>query len=131
VEERASEFAQKPLGSNAVPPIPGGGLARRIFASLNDPSDGERGASNDTAWSVPMIGILHFVFEGDNRGDAGMLLAIVNRALDLKIQGTCGYLSELHSEGDRYPNSRERASQLERAVWTRSRRKLVWMKVTR
>jgi hypothetical protein len=94
VEERVSEFAQKPLGSNAVPPIPGGGLAHRIFASLNDSSDSERGTSISTAWSVPMVGILHFVFEGDNRGDAGMLLAIVNQALDLKIQGMCGYFSE-------------------------------------
>ena len=124
-----SEFSQKPSDSKAVPPIPGGGLARRIFASLNDPSDSERQASIVTAWSVPMVGILHFVFEGDNRGDAGMLLAIVNRALDLKIQGTCGYFFELHSEGDDCPpNSRERASQLEWAVWTRSRRELVWMK---
>jgi proteasome assembly chaperone 2 len=88
VEEKISEFAQKPVDTTVVPPIPGGGLARRIFASLNDPRDG--GAAK--SWSVPMIGILHYVFEGDNRGDAGMLLAIVNRAIELKIQGMCGWL---------------------------------------
>ena len=88
-EKKASEGLRAKEGPDqkAIPPIPGGGLARRIFASLDDASKSDRRAGSATKWSVPIVGILHYVFEGDNRGDAGILLAVVNRLLHLDIQG--------------------------------------------
>jgi hypothetical protein len=57
-----------------IPFIPSGGLTRRILQSLGPD------------WPIPTFALLHFVFEGDNRGDAGMLVALVNQVLDLKLQ---------------------------------------------
>lgn len=73
----------EPTDTKAVPPIPGGGLTRRMLTSL------ESGTGNveKGTWTIPIVTILQYVFEGDNRGDAGMLLAIINKALDLQIKG--------------------------------------------
>jgi proteasome assembly chaperone 2 len=63
----------------AVPVIPGGGLTRRILTSISPEKRKD--------WNVPVVALLQFVFEGDNRGDAGLLVAIVNKLLDLNLKG--------------------------------------------
>jgi hypothetical protein len=57
-----------------IPFIPSGGLTRRMLQSLGPD------------WPIPTFALLHFVFEGDNRGDAGMLVALVNQVFELKLQ---------------------------------------------
>jgi len=57
-----------------IPFIPSGGLTRRMLQSLGPD------------WPIPTFALLHFVFEGDNRGDAGMLVALVNEVFELKLQ---------------------------------------------
>jgi len=54
----------------AVPFIPGGGLTRRILSSFPD------------KWSTPVLSLLQFVFEGDNRADAQLLASVVSKLLD-------------------------------------------------
>lgn len=73
-----------PSDPPAVPLIPGAGLTRRLFTSLPEAAN-DYGTGSAT-WSVPIVALLQYAFEGDNRGDAGMLLAIVNKLLDLQIQ---------------------------------------------
>lgn len=57
-----------------VPSIPGGGLTHRFLSSL------------DNKWPIPTISLLQYVFEGDNRGDAGIFVALLNRVLKLNLQ---------------------------------------------
>lgn len=57
-----------------IPFIPSGGLTRRILQSLGP------------EWPIPFFALLHFVFEGDNRGDAGILAALVNQVLNLELK---------------------------------------------
>ncbi|KAG6903065.1 hypothetical protein C0995_006252 [Termitomyces sp. Mi166 len=52
-----------------VPFIPGGGLTRRILASL--PKN----------WSIPTASLLQFVLEGDNRADARLFAAVVVKVI--------------------------------------------------
>ncbi|KAG6900494.1 hypothetical protein C0993_009804 [Termitomyces sp. T159_Od127] len=52
-----------------VPFIPGGGLTRRIMASL------------PPNWNIPTASLLQFVLEGDNRGDARLLAAVVAKVI--------------------------------------------------
>lgn len=54
----------------AVPFIPGGGLTRRILSSF--PQN----------WSTPVLSLLQFVFEGDNRADAQLLASVVSEMFD-------------------------------------------------
>lgn len=67
-----SEQEKKDEGS--VPFIPGGGLTRRIFASI----------SKD--WPIPTASLLQFVMEGDNRVDAHLLAGAVAKVLNLDSQ---------------------------------------------
>jgi proteasome assembly chaperone 2 len=67
-----SEQENKDEGS--VPFIPGGGLTRRIFASIPQ------------GWPVPTASLLQFVMEGDNRTDAHLLAGVVAKVLDLDSQ---------------------------------------------
>ncbi|KAL1742483.1 PAC2 family-domain-containing protein [Schizophyllum fasciatum] len=55
--------------ATALPFIPGGGLTRRLLGSL------------PPGWPVPTAALLHFVLEGDNRGDAQLLAAVVARVV--------------------------------------------------
>lgn len=57
-----------------VPSVPGGGLTSSILSSL------------DSKWPIPTISLLQFAFEGDNRGDAGIFVALLNRVLKLNLQ---------------------------------------------
>ncbi|KAG8809742.1 hypothetical protein FRC19_005037 [Serendipita sp. 401] len=59
---------------DTVPFIPGGGLTRRMLSSIGP------------EWKIPTLAILQFVMEGDNRGDSGMQVALLNRLLQLHIQ---------------------------------------------
>jgi proteasome assembly chaperone 2 len=69
-----SSYANTKDSTSDVPFMPGGGLTRRVLNSLGE------------NWKVPFVVLLQFVFEGDNRGDAGMMVALVNRLLDLKLE---------------------------------------------
>ncbi|CAG7846171.1 Proteasome assembly chaperone 2 {ECO:0000256/PIRNR:PIRNR010044} [Serendipita indica DSM 11827] len=71
--QKPDSNSAQPKEDGGVPVIPGGGLARRILSSLS------------TA-NIPTLAILQFVMEGDNRGDAGMMVAVLNRVLDLDLQ---------------------------------------------
>lgn len=51
--------------AEAVPFIPGGGLTRRILSSFPQ------------QWPTPVLSLLQFAFEGDNRADAQSLASIV------------------------------------------------------
>lgn len=62
-----------------VPSILGGGLTYRFLSSL------------DNKWPIPTISLLQYVFEGDNRGDAGILVALLNRVLKLNLQSEFNY----------------------------------------
>lgn len=53
-----------------VPFIPGGGLTRRILSSVPE------------KWSTPVLSLLQFVFEGDNRADAQLLASVVSKVFD-------------------------------------------------
>lgn len=53
--------------TEAVPFIPGGGLTRRILSSF--PQE----------WPTPVLSLLQFVFEGDNRADAQLLASVVSK----------------------------------------------------
>jgi proteasome assembly chaperone 2 len=57
-----------------IPFIPGGGLTRRILASI--PQD----------WDVPTASLLQFVMEGDNRIDAHLLAGVVAKVLNFDSQ---------------------------------------------
>ncbi|TFK53630.1 hypothetical protein OE88DRAFT_1655846 [Heliocybe sulcata] len=57
--------------SNVIPFIPGGGVTRRILAAI----------SASPAMKVPTACLLQFVMEGDNRGDAHLLAAVVAKVL--------------------------------------------------
>lgn len=70
-----------------VPSIPGGGLTYRFLSSL------------DNKWPIPTISLLQYVFEGDNRGDAGIFVALLNRVLKLNLQSE--FTSQFYG---RYPN---------------------------
>jgi len=64
--------SQQPLShlrEEAIPFIPGGGLTRRILSSFPQ------------KWSTPVISLLQFVFEGDNRADAQLLASVVSKLL--------------------------------------------------
>ncbi|KNZ77105.1 Proteasome assembly chaperone 2, partial [Termitomyces sp. J132] len=52
-----------------VPFIPGGGLTRRILASL--PKN----------WNIPTASLLQFVLEGDNRADARLFAAVAAKVI--------------------------------------------------
>lgn len=52
---------------DAVPFIPGGGLTRRVLSSFPQ------------KWSTPVLSLLQFVFEGDNRADAQLLASVVSK----------------------------------------------------
>jgi len=54
----------------AVPFIPGGGLTRRILSSFPQ------------MWTTPVLSLLQFAFEGDNRTDAQCLASVVSRLFD-------------------------------------------------
>lgn len=54
----------------AVPFIPGGGLTRRILSSF--PQE----------WSTPVLSLLQFALEGDNRADAQFLASVVSKLFD-------------------------------------------------
>jgi len=54
--------------------MPGGGLTYRLLSSL------------DNQWPIPIISVLQYVFEGDNRGDASIFVALLNRVLKLNLQ---------------------------------------------
>jgi len=56
--------------TEAVPFIPGGGLTRRILLSFPQ------------KWSTPVLSLLQFVLEGDNRADAQFLASVVSKLLD-------------------------------------------------
>lgn len=56
--------------AGAVPFIPGGGLTRRILSSFPQ------------KWSTPVLSLLQFVFEGDNRVDAQLLASVVSKLFD-------------------------------------------------
>ncbi|KAG6830461.1 hypothetical protein H0H92_000614 [Tricholoma furcatifolium] len=58
---------------DAIPFIPGGGLTRRVLASL--PAE----------WTVPTAALLQFVLEGDNQADARLFAAVVAKVLGLDI----------------------------------------------
>jgi len=57
--------------TEAVPFIPGGGLTRRILSSFPQ------------QWSTPILSLLQFVFEGDNRADAQLLASVVPKLFDV------------------------------------------------
>lgn len=70
-----------------VPPIPGGGLTYRFLSSL------------DSKWPIPTLSLMQYVFEGDNRADAGIFVALLNRVLKLNLQSE--FTSQFHG---RYSN---------------------------
>ncbi|KZT21425.1 hypothetical protein NEOLEDRAFT_1121269 [Neolentinus lepideus HHB14362 ss-1] len=59
--------------STTIPFIPGGGLTRRFLSVI----------STTTPWKVPTASLLQFVMEGDNRGDAHLLAAVVAKVLGI------------------------------------------------
>ncbi|KAF9644611.1 hypothetical protein BDM02DRAFT_3174403 [Thelephora ganbajun] len=61
--------------TEAVPFIPGGGLTRRILSSFPQ------------KWSTPILSLLQFVSEGDNRTDAQLLASVVSRLFDAPSTG--------------------------------------------
>ncbi|PVF98952.1 hypothetical protein CPB86DRAFT_757524 [Serendipita vermifera] len=69
-----SSYSNTKDSSSDIPFIPGGGLTRRVLNTLGE------------SWKIPFVVLLQFVFEGDNRGDAGMMVALINRLLDLKLE---------------------------------------------
>ncbi|KAJ8514392.1 hypothetical protein ONZ45_g8058 [Pleurotus djamor] len=74
VPEYTFPGAQHPTGiskESAIPFIPGGGLTRRILASIPDGS------------SIPVAALLQFVQEGDNQGDAHMFASAISKILDV------------------------------------------------
>lgn len=68
------EEAQLPPTSE-IPFIPGGGLTRRILASI----------STQTEWEVPTACLVQFVIEGDNRADAHLLASVTAKVLGKEI----------------------------------------------
>jgi len=71
-----SPVSQRPFDGagtkeTTVPFIPGGGLTRRLLASLPQP------------WSTPTAALLQFVLEGDNTGDARLMAGVVSKALGI------------------------------------------------
>jgi proteasome assembly chaperone 2 len=69
-----SQFPGAPHDEGPIPFIPGGGLTRRILSSLPE------------SWEIPIVALLQFVLEGDNRSDASLMAAVVAKALTLDVQ---------------------------------------------
>lgn len=71
-----SPVQQPPSDTDAnagLPAIPGGGLTRRLLASV------------PAGWTIPTASILQFVLEGDNRADAGFLSAVVAKVIGADV----------------------------------------------
>lgn len=75
-------ISQQPLShlregeiTTAVPFIPGGGLTRRILSSFPQ------------GLSTPVLSLLQFVFEGDNRADAQLLASVVSKLFNAPSTG--------------------------------------------
>ncbi|KAH0827852.1 hypothetical protein J3R83DRAFT_3478 [Lanmaoa asiatica] len=56
-------------GSSWVPFIPGGGIAHRLLSSIPD------------SWQIPIVCLLQYAMEGDNRSDAQLLATVAAKAL--------------------------------------------------
>jgi len=67
IPQQPFSHLQEGIITEAVPFIPGGGLTRRILSSF--PQE----------WSTPILSLLQFAFEGDNRADAQFLASVVSR----------------------------------------------------
>jgi proteasome assembly chaperone 2 len=52
-----------------VPLIPGGGIAHRLLSSIPD------------SWQIPVVFLLQYAMEGDNRSDAHLLATVAAKAL--------------------------------------------------
>jgi proteasome assembly chaperone 2 len=78
-------FAPIDAGAD-VPFIPGGGLTRRLLSALSSPFPTDSDSNADTPARVPTAALLHFVLEGDNRADAGVLATAVAHAVGIVDQ---------------------------------------------
>ncbi|KAJ4483188.1 PAC2 family-domain-containing protein [Lentinula aciculospora] len=56
-----------------IPFIPGGGITRRMLSSL------------PKSWSIPLVALLRFALDGDNRADAYSLASIVVQILGIDL----------------------------------------------
>jgi len=70
IPQQPFSYPQEGRITEAVPLIPGGGLTRRILSSFPQ------------KWSTPILSLLQFAFEGDNRVDAQFLASVVSRLFD-------------------------------------------------
>lgn len=68
-----SQFLHIDAERTAIPFIPGGGLSRRILSSLPD------------TWQIPIVCLLQYVMEGDNRADAQLMAAVVSKVLQVEV----------------------------------------------
>jgi len=57
-----------------IPFIPGGGLTRRILSSILT-----------RKWQIPVVSLVHFAMEGDNRADAASLASVVAKVLEIEV----------------------------------------------
>lgn len=67
-----SQFLHIDAERTAIPFIPGGGLSRRILSSLPDTE-------------IPIVCLLQYVMEGDNRADAQLMAAVVSKVLQVEV----------------------------------------------
>jgi proteasome assembly chaperone 2 len=66
-----SQHPKQIVSETDVPFIPGGGLTRRILSNLGP------------GWPLPVVALLQFALEGDNRVDAHMFATVVAKVLGI------------------------------------------------